>query len=210
MREPGNAKVEKVFDAMSGNYDRQIGYFERFVLGPAREWAVAQARGRVLELAVGTGLNLPLYGPGVSHVLGLDLSEGMLDVARARVDDNGIDRAEVRRGDVQALEVPDGSVDTVLSTFTFCTIPDPAAASAEAFRVLVPGGRVVLAEHGPSTTGVVRALMRMVEPLSVRFGADHLTREPVGYLESAGFVVDEVSRTGRGGIVFRVLAHKPT
>jgi len=116
---------------------------------------------------------------------------------------------DLRLGDVQALDVPDECVDTLVSTYAFCTIPDPDRVASEAFRVLVPGGRFVLAEHGPSTNTVVRALMKAVEPLSVRFGADHLTREPVGYLENAGFLIDEVQRSGRGGIVFRVVARKP-
>ncbi|AII11161.1 class I SAM-dependent methyltransferase [Rhodococcus opacus] len=209
MRQPGNAKVEKVFDAMSRRYDAQMGFFERFVLGRARRWAVAQASGRVLEIAVGTGLNLPLYGPQVEKVVGVDLSEGMLGVARRRIARERLERVEVRRGDVQELDVPDASVDTVVSTFTFCTIPDPLKASKEALRVLVPGGRIVLAEHGPATNKVVRVLMRAVEPLFVRFGADHLTRDPRPYLEEAGFVIDTVHRSGRGGIGFRILAHKP-
>lgn len=209
MRQPGSERVAQVFDKMAAHYDRQIGLFERFVLGPARGWAIGQARGRVVEIAVGSGLNLPLYGPDVEGIIGVDLSEGMLELARRKVADGGLDRVELRRGDVQALDLPDTCADTVVSTFTFCTIPDPGLAAAEAFRVLVPGGRFVLAEHGPSTNRVGRALMRAAEPLTLRFGADHLTRDPVPYLESAGFTVDEVHRGGRGGIVFRVLAHKP-
>ncbi|MDV7246572.1 MULTISPECIES: class I SAM-dependent methyltransferase [Rhodococcus] len=209
MRQPGNAKVEKVFDTMSRHYDTQMGFFERFVLGPARQWAVAQASGRVLEIAVGTGLNLPLYGPQVEKVVGVDLSEGMLDVARRRIAQDRLERVEVRRGDVQELDVPDASVDTVVSTFTFCTIPDPLQASKEALRVLVPGGRIVLAEHGPATNTIGLALMRAVEPLSVRFGTDHLTRDPAPYLEEAGFTIDTVHRSGRGGVGFRIIAHKP-
>ncbi|AWK76774.1 SAM-dependent methyltransferase (plasmid) [Rhodococcus oxybenzonivorans] len=209
MRQPGNAKVEKVFDAMARHYDTQMGFFERFVLGPARGWAVAQARGRVLEIAVGTGLNLPLYGPQVESVIGVDLSEGMLDVARRRIADYRLDRVEVRRGDAQALDVPDASVDTVISTFTYCAIPDPLKASEEALRVLVPGGQMVLAEHGPATNRLGLTLMRAVEPLSVRFGTDHLTRDPRPYLDRAGFVIDTVHRSGMGSIGFRILAHKP-
>ncbi|MHC3367286.1 class I SAM-dependent methyltransferase [Rhodococcus aetherivorans] len=131
----------------------------------------------------------------------------MLELARAKAAADP--RVELREGDVQALDLPDASADTVLSTFTFCTVPDPARAAAEAHRVLVPGGRVVLAEHGPSTNRALRALQRGIEPLSIRFGADHLLRDPVPYLTEAGFVVDDVHRTGRMGIVFRVLAHKP-
>ncbi|AKE89077.1 MULTISPECIES: class I SAM-dependent methyltransferase [Rhodococcus] len=202
-----NARVSRIFDEMSKNYDRGMGLVERLILGPARHWAAAQARGRVVELAVGTGLNLPLYGPEVEHVVGIDISPRMLELARAKAAADP--RVELREGDVQALDLPDASADTVLSTFTFCTVPDPARAAAEAHRVLVPGGRVVLAEHGPSTNRALRALQRGIEPLSIRFGADHLLRDPVPYLTEAGFVVDDVHRTGRMGIVFRVLAHKP-
>ncbi|MFF0816836.1 class I SAM-dependent methyltransferase [Rhodococcus sp. NPDC003318] len=207
MGEVDNDKVERVFDRLARHYERQMTRVEKLVLGPAREWAVSHARGRVLEIAVGSGLNLALYGDDVTSVVGVDLSSEMLDLARAKVVD--ADRIELRQGDVQALDLPDASVDTVVSTYTYCTIPDPGRASAEAYRVLVPGGRIVLAEHGPSTNSIVRVVMRAVEPLAVLLDADHLTRDPVPYLRDAGFTVDDVQRTGRGGIVFRVLAHKP-
>lgn len=158
----------------------------------------------------GTGLNLPLYGPEVIRILGIDLSDGMLVVARQRVTDEALHRVELRSGDVQVLDLPDASIDTVISTFTFCTIPDPLAASREAHRVLGPGGRFVLAEHGPARHRVGRAVMRAMEPLSIRFGADHLTRDPVPYVEAAGFTVGRIRRSGPGGIAFEVLAHKPT
>lgn len=210
MARPDNERIAEVFDAMADRYDSQIGVVERRLLGRPRQWAVERARGRVLEFAVGTGLNLPLYGPDVTEVLGVDLSEGMLRLARARIEAGHLGHCTVVRGDVQSLGVPDNSIDTVLSTITFCTIPDPAQAAREAMRVLVPGGRVVLAEHGPSTSRVVTAGMRVLEPLSIRFGADHLTRDPVSYLEPAGFVIDEVHRTGFAGIGIRVVAHSPS
>jgi ubiquinone/menaquinone biosynthesis C-methylase UbiE len=187
-----------------------MGFFERYVLGDARQWAVSRARGQVVEIAVGTGLNLPRYPAAVSHVIGIELSEPMLAIARNRVTDSGLaGRAEVRAGDVQALDLQDESADTVVSTYTYCTIPDPLAASREAWRVLRPGGVLVMAEHGPSTNPVARAVMRVAEPLSVRFGADHLLRDPRPYIQAAGFKVDETHRQGRAGVVFRVLARKP-
>lgn len=209
VREPDTARVARTYDAMAGDYDRMIGRFERYALGDARSWAVGQARGRVVEIAVGTGLNLPLYGAEVEHVVGVDISREMLDRARARRAEGVSAVVDLRLGDAQALDIPDECTDTVISTYAMCTIPDPGRVAHEAFRVLVPGGRFVLAEHGPSTNAVVRAIMRLIEPLFVRFGADHLTREPVGYLERAGFLVDDVQRSGRGRIVFRVLARKP-
>lgn len=208
MRQPSNEEIGRTFDRMAGRYDRQMGFFERHVLGGARAWAVSKARGAVIEIGVGTGLNLPLYGPAVQHVIGIELSGGMLAIARNHANAKGLDNVELRQGDAQALDLPPESADTVISTFTFCTIPDPLAASSEAYRVLRPGGTFILAEHGPSNRAVARAVMRAIEPLSIRFGADHLTRNPVPYLTTAGFTITEVNRGGPGGIVFRVLAHK--
>ncbi|MCA1696099.1 MAG: class I SAM-dependent methyltransferase [Actinobacteria bacterium] len=208
MRQPGTEKIEKIFDKMSSRYDRDIGFIERLIFDGARSWAVSQARGEVIEIGVGTGLNLPLYGPAVTQVIGVDLSEGMLGVARKRVTGQQLDGVELRHGDVQTLDLPDDSADTVVSTLTFCSIPDPLIASRQAYRVLRPGGRFVLAEHGPSTSAIGCAVMRAIEPLTTRFLADHLTRDPVPYLKEAGLTVDEVHRGGRGGIMFRVLAHK--
>lgn len=208
MHHPSNEEIRKTFDKMAGGYDRRMGFAERHVLVGARAWAVSRARGTVIELGVGTGLNLPLYGPRVHHVTGIELSEGMLSIARQRTAARGLGNVELRQGDAQALDFPPECADTVISTFTFCTIPDPLAASREAYRVLRPGGTFILAEHGPSRHRLVFALMRAIEPWSVRFCADHLTRNPVPYLTAAGFTVSEVLRGGPDGIAFRILAHK--
>ena len=203
-----NAQVRRYFDKTATKYDRSMTRCERFFLGPAREWATARASGEVLELAVGTGLSLPKYPPSV-RVLGVDLSSEMLDVARNRIAGLGLaGRARVQLSDVQALDLPSDSFDTVVSTYTFCTIPDPAAAATEAFRVLRAGGRFLLVEHGASTNAAVYSAQRVLDPLIVRLQADHITRDPVPYLDLAGFRVDEVHRS-RLGIVFRVAASKP-
>ncbi|WP_182877835.1 class I SAM-dependent methyltransferase [Microbispora sp. H10670] len=208
MRVTTDADVRRVFDRIADRYDDQMRAWERRLFPGSREWAVGQARGHVVEIAVGTGLNLPLYDAGTT-VIGIELSERMLDLARRRVALAGLGaRVELRQGDVQRLDLPDGIADTVLSTFTMCTIPDPAAAAREAYRVLRPGGRFVLAEHGPARNPVLRAGMRLVEPLFVRFEADHLTRDPRPYLERAGFRIESVTRTARG-VGFRVLAVRP-
>jgi len=181
---------------------------ERFFLGRGREWATALARGDVLELAVGTGLNLPAYSTS-TRVLGVDLSEQMVSMARERIVEHGLgDRARVAVGDVQALDLSNESFDTVVSTYTFCTIPEPQAAAREAFRALRPGGRFLLVEHGRSVNRVVYTAQRALDPLFVRFQADHITRDPVPYVEETGFHVDEVHRNTMG-IVFRVAATKP-
>ena len=198
------------FDHLAPHYDRMIGVIERLAFGRHRGWVGARARGRVLELGVGTGLNLPHYGPAVAEVIGLDLSGQMIARARARARDLGTaGRTDLQVGDVQRLDLPGSHVDTVVSTLTFCTIPDPQAAADESARVLRPGGRMVLVEHGPSTRRWLTGAMARVDPAFQRWAHDHLLRDPVPYVRRAGLVVDKVERRGVGGVVFRVLAHRP-
>ncbi|GIH23238.1 ubiquinone/menaquinone biosynthesis methyltransferase [Acrocarpospora phusangensis] len=208
MRASTENDVRRVFDRVADDYDRQMAVWERRLLKGAREWAVGQVRGHVVEIGVGSGLNIPLY-PGDVTVVGVELSERMLSLARRRAVRAGLgDRVELVQGDAQRLSLSDGVADTVLSTFTMCTIPDPAAAAREAHRVLKPGGRFVLAEHGPSSNPLLRTAMRLIEPLTVRKDADYLTRDPRPYLEEAGFRIEEVRRSA-AGVCFRVLAVRP-
>jgi SAM-dependent methyltransferase len=97
---------------------------------------------------------------------------------------------------------------TVLITFALCTIPDDRRAATEAFPVLRPGGRLIAIEHVRSPVRAVRAAQRGLDPLSVRFGADHLTREPLDYLADLGFDIDTLHRA-KWGIVARLVARKP-
>lgn len=205
-----NSQVRKYFDKHAPSYDRQMGFCERHLLGEHRGWATSRATGDVLELAVGTGLNLTVYPPEVRRVLGVELSEGMVKLAQARIDESRIgDRIEVTQGDAQNLDLPGESFDTVLSTYTMCTIPDPTAALAEAWRVLRPGGRLILVEHGPAARQWVRAGQHLINPLSIRFQADHILRDPVPLAADAGFDLVETDQTGWSGLVYRVVGAKP-
>ena len=209
-RGPTNRQVRKYFDKHAASYDRQMGFCERHLLGEHRGWATSQATGDVLELAVGTGLNLTLYPQRVRRVLGVELSEGMVNLARAKISEAGMgDRVEVTQGDVQNLDLPGESFDTVLSTYTICTIPSPAAALAEAWRVLRPGGRLIMVEHGPAARQWVRAGQRLVNPLSVRFQADHILRDPIPFALDAGFEMLDSDQRGWSGLVYSVVTAKP-
>jgi ubiquinone/menaquinone biosynthesis C-methylase UbiE len=199
-------RVRAVQDRQAPKYDRQISFFERILFGDGRAWVCSQAQGEVLELACGTARNLPFYGRDVK-LTAIELSPEMLAIGRKRARDLG-HPAELRLGDVQSLEFPDESFDTVTCTLGFCTIPDTRAAASEAFRVLRPGGQLLLLEHVRSPVPIVRGGQRLLEPLAVRFEADHLLREPLDYLPSVGFVIDAVQRS-KWGIVERLRARKP-
>ena len=197
MTEPNEtARVRAIYERDAPRYDRTIRFFERVLFRDAREWVCSQATGDVLEIAIGTGLNLAHYPPS-ARVTGIELSPAMLELARERAAALGRE-ADLRVGDATALDLPDDSFDTAVSTFTLCSIPDPAAAVAEVRRVLRPGGRFVFAEHVRSPGIVVRAGQRLLNPLAVRFQADHLLREPLEYLSAQSFTLERLERYGLG------------
>jgi ubiquinone/menaquinone biosynthesis C-methylase UbiE len=199
-------RVRAIQDKQAPSYDRSMDIFERLLFQGAREWACDHLEGDVLEIAIGTGRNMPLYPQGV-RITGIELSEEMLALARRRAQQLGT-AVELHAGDAQNLPFADSSFDTVLITFALCTIPDERRALAEAFRVLRPSGRLVTVEHVRSPVGAVRAIQRMLDPLAVRFAADHLTREPLDHLAAVGFQIDTVERL-KLGIAERVSARKP-
>ncbi len=145
-RKTQNARRRRAWDKQAASYDKRIGWFERRMFGEEhRPWAARRARGDVLEVAVGTGLNLPFYAPDV-RLTGIDISPSMLDLARQRAADLG--RAvDLREGDAHALAFPGASFDTVVCTLSLCNIPDPDRAIAEMKRVLRQDGRLVLVDH---------------------------------------------------------------
>jgi ubiquinone/menaquinone biosynthesis C-methylase UbiE len=200
-------RVRSIQDRAAPRYDRQMNFFDRVLFTDGRDWACSQARGDVLEIAVGTGRNLGHY-PADTKLTGIELSEEMLSIARQRAAGLGIE-ADLRQGDAQALDFPDESFDTVIITLALCTIPDDLGAVREAHRVLRPRGRLVSFEHVRSPRLPVRTVQRLLEPLSVRFEADHLLRDPLDYLADEGFEIESVKRL-KWGIVERVIARKPS
>ena len=199
-------RVLRLYEKEARKYDREMNFFDRLLFAGAREWVCAQATGEVLEIVIGTGRNLPHYHEDV-RLTGVELSLAMLELARARARELG-QEVDLRIGDAQALEFPDQSFDTVVCTLSLCTIPDDRAAVAEARRVLRPGGRFLLLEHVRSPLLPVRLGQGLLNPLAVRFEADHLLREPLVHLRAEGFEVGRFERS-KLGIVERVAARKP-
>jgi ubiquinone/menaquinone biosynthesis C-methylase UbiE len=199
-------RIRQIYEKEAPRYDLQMKFFERLLFKDARSWVCSKAEREVLEIAVGTGLNLPHYPDGV-RLTGIELSPAMLDLARRRAAELGRE-VDFRVGDATALEFSDQSFDTVTCTFSLCTIPDDRTAVAEAWRVLRPGGRFVLAEHVRSPRRIIRRGQQLIDPLAVRFQGDHQAREPLAHLQAQGFVVEQLERYSLG-IVERTVARRP-
>jgi ubiquinone/menaquinone biosynthesis C-methylase UbiE len=208
-REKQNDLRRRAWNKQAENYDKQIGWFERHVFGEDnRSWACSRAEGDVLEVAVGTGLNLAAYRPD-ARLTGIDLSSAMLDIARRRAAELG--RAvDLREGDAHKLPFADESFDSVVCTFSLCNIPDPALAIREMHRVLRPGGRLILVDHIRSASKIVFAVQKLIEFISVRMDGDHMTRRPSEQVRAHGFDIKEQERFKLGGLVERILATKTT
>jgi ubiquinone/menaquinone biosynthesis C-methylase UbiE len=160
---------------------------------PFRRQAVGAAEGRVLEIGIGSGLNLPLYGGMVSSVIGLEPSPELLRMARSRASAAAV---PVRLIDASAEAIPldAGSVDTVVTTWTLCTIRDASRALAEMRRVLKPGGALLFVEHGRAPEPGVARWQDRLDPLWSRLaGGCHLNRKMDDLLTRAGFRIDKLA-----------------
>lgn len=155
-------------------------------LQPLREQLVALARGRVLEVGIGSGLNLPLYHRDIEGVIGVDPSPELLAMARRNAIWTHFP-VELYEGAAEALPLENASVDTVVMTWTLCSVTDPARALAEIRRVLRPGGRLLFIEHGRAPEPRVQRWQDRLTPLWSRVaGGCHLDRPVDDLLRTAG------------------------
>lgn len=200
-------RLRRVYEQAAPSYDRWMQVFDRLLLDGGRKRICSRATGRTLELAIGTGLNLPFY-PRDVQLTGIDMSPGMLSMAGRRAQELGLE-VELRLGDAQALDFPDSAFDTVVVTLSLCTVPDDRRALAEAWRVLKPEGRLLLLEHVRSPVGLVRWAQRLLDPVMVRLAGDHLLRDPIDHLAAAGFSVEQSDRF-KWGIIEEIVARKPS
>lgn len=204
--ETPTAKQRRVWDKAAPGYNKQIAFFEKIWFGGGREWIGARARGRVLEVAIGTGRNLAHYDSAAS-VSGVDLSPEMLALAEEHAAELGRE-VDLRDGDAAHLPFPDASFDTVVCALSLCSIPDPGRAIAEMRRVLVPGGQLLLLDHIRSTWPPLYAAQWLVEQLTRRLAGEHQTRRQLPLVEAAGLVIEESERL-KAGTVERIRASKP-
>lgn len=195
---PEVERLRGLWDAGAASYDRAIGFVDRRWLDASRRWVGARASGETLEVAIGTGLNVPHYRSDV-RLTAAEFSTAMLDRARVRARNLG---REVRfvEADAAALPFADESFDTVVATFLLCCVIDEAAVLAEFARVLRPGGVLLLADHVVSTNPLVRGIQAVADAMTVRSHGEHWRRRPRVLLEASGFDVAESQRLTLGAI----------
>jgi ubiquinone/menaquinone biosynthesis C-methylase UbiE len=178
-----DSATQRKWDKASRRLDL-LSYGEARRLGPAKQRLFAKMRGQTLMVASGTGNDFRFFPPGRS-IVALDISAKMLErAARKAAAYRG--RIELRQMDVCQLDFPDGSFDTVVTVHTFCSVPRPVAGLRELYRVLKPGGQILMFEHVRSRIGPIGVFLDLMTPLSRRFGPD-LNRDTVGNMQRAGF-----------------------
>ncbi len=161
--------VEKVYQGIASVYDYTYGP----TLHPGRLEAIAKMAVRpgthVLEVGVGTGINLSLY-PRNCRVTGIDLSSKMLEKAQARIDEKGLHHCDLAAMDATQLKFADNSFDVVYAPYVISVVPEPVKVAREMYRVCRPGGRVIILNHFKSANPIMGRIERAISPMTVHIG----------------------------------------
>jgi ubiquinone/menaquinone biosynthesis C-methylase UbiE len=198
-------RLRRYWDKHAAGFDRQMGSFDRHFARNSRDWICGRATGDVLEVAIGTGLNLRHYPAGV-RLSGLEWSAAMLAEARKKAEALGL-VVDLRQGDARALPYGGEQFDSVVCTYSLCAIPDDKKAVAEMVRVLRPGGLLLLADHVASTNWAVRAFQAVAQVVTRPMAGEYLARRPIRHVEALGLSIVEQERF-QLGIIERFAAKK--
>lgn len=183
-------KTQKKWDRAAPNFDLMAGLGAEKRWEPHKRELFSQMEGRVLFLALGTGLDIPFF-PSGQKITAIDISPKMLEQAEARIQDyDGNIEASVM--DVHELSFEDNAFDQVFTSCTFCSVPDPINGLKSIARVLRPGGKLLMFEHTGSQYHPFRLMMNMMTVLTSRIGPD-MNRPTVENVEAAGFDLEAVN-----------------
>jgi ubiquinone/menaquinone biosynthesis C-methylase UbiE len=172
-------------------YDLFEWPIEKLLFKKLRKEAVSYTYGHVLEVGVGTGKNLPYYNKNVD-LTAIDFSSGMLEVAKNKKTEVDLKAFKLYEMDVQDLKFEDDTFDTVISTFVFCTVPDPIAGLREVYRVSKPKGKVIFLEHMKSKYFVLNIFLYLMNIVSTKLLGTSMIRETQKNIEQAGFTIVSV------------------
>ena len=199
--------IRKRYNRIAPVYDFLQEGVERLRFNKWRRllWEKVQGK-RILEVGVGTGKNFPYYPPD-ADITAIDFSERMLARARKKAKKQAI-KVDLRQMDVQKLDFPDNSFDTVVASFVFCSVPDAVKGLMEVERVCRPGGQVLLLEHVLSSNRILAALMNLFNPIASRLMGPNINRRTVQNVIKSGLIIIRVTDLGAAGIFKLIEAKK--
>ena len=197
------AKTRARWDRLAKHYGL-VEFLSEWYLKPFREILWTQASGHILEAGAGTGLNIAFY-PAGARVTATDLSGTMLRRARERAREQHVD-VTFEEADLCALPFADGSFDTAVETFVFCSMPDPVACLREMSRVTRAGGRILLLDHVRIDRPVIGTFMDLLNYASVRLAGEHINHRMDEFVREAGYEILESRRLGLMGIIQFIVA----
>jgi ubiquinone/menaquinone biosynthesis C-methylase UbiE len=191
-------EISRKYDRFARWYDIVEGVPDLLIVRKLRKRLLQEARGRVLEVAAGTGKNLPYYNTVLpKEMTAIDISKGMLDGARIRARALSLNFSFAVM-DAEALSFPNETFDTVVSSLTMCTFPDPVSALRQMARVCKRGGRVLLLEHGRSDREWLGRWQDRRDERHARQLGCHWNRRPLAIVREAGLDVVFARRTFLG------------
>ncbi len=178
-----DTETRRKWDAASRNFDL-FTFADNHRLGPHKRHLFQKIRGATLMVAAGTGNDFKFFPPN-QRIVAIDISPRMLERAAKKANAYP-GTIELREMDVCALEFPESTFDTVVTVCTFCSVPKPVVGLRELYRVMKPGGQILMFEHVRSRIGPFGIILDLMTPLSRHFGPD-LNRDTVGNMQKAGF-----------------------
>ena len=202
-----SSETSKKYSKASKFYDIFEWPMEQLLFKKLRKNAVGLAEGNVLEVGIGTGKNLPYYHRDTLDLTAIDFSSGMLDIAEEKKNHMGWNELNLYRMDIENMRFDDESFDTIVSTFVFCTVPDPQKGLQELYRVLKRGGKVIFLEHMKSRYAILNNFLKIMNFFSSRLLGTSMLRETQKNIQECGFVISSVEYT-LFDIVRLIIAHK--
>lgn len=201
-----NEAARRRYNRIAPFYDFIEGLVEKSRYSRWREFLWSKVEGnKILEVGVGTGKNFPYY-PANAEVTAIDFSEKMLKRATEKAGKQGIE-IDLQQMDVQNLRFENDIFDTVVTTFVFCSVPDPIKGLKEIKRVCKPGGKVLLLEHVLSAHRILAFLMNLVNPVVIRAMGPNINRKTVENVANSGLKVEKVTDLAAG--IFKLIEARP-
>lgn len=199
-----NEVIIQRYDRISLLYD----WMDKMIKDEWRHNLLANVRGDVLEVGIGTGINLKYYPKDINSLTGVDFSEGMLNLARKKNKKLQVDfKVNLMNADIQALPFPDNVFDSIISTCVFCSVPDPVKGLKELKRVCKPDGEIFMIEHMRSSNPLAGVFMDVLNPLTVRLWGANINRDTLHNIDLSGLVI--VNNIPLMGTVVRKLTLGP-